>query len=44
MGIGLLIVGVISSILAIVHWFFCIRKLFKDPEEEYDEDVADTDL
>ena len=33
MNIGLLSVGLISSILAIVHWYCCIRKLFKDPEE-----------
>ena len=33
MNIGLLTVGLISSILAMVHWYCCIRKLFKDPEE-----------
>ena len=33
MNIGLLTVGLISSVLAIVHWYCCIRKLFKDPEE-----------
>ena len=44
MGIGLVSVGLISSILAIVHWFFCIRRLFRDPEEEFDEDEVDTNF
>ena len=44
MGIGLVSVGVTSSILAIVHWFFCIRRLFKDPEEEFDDAEVDTNF
>ena len=38
MNIGLLPVGLISSILAIVHWYCCIRKLFKEPEEGDEEE------
>ena len=38
MNIGLLSVGLISSILAIVHWHCCIRKLFKEPEEIDEEE------
>ena len=38
MNIGLLSVGLISSILAIVHWYCCIRKLFKDPMEIDEEE------
>jgi len=34
MDIFLLIVGVLSSILALVHWYVSIEKLFEDPEEE----------
>ena len=38
MNIGLLTVGVISSILAMVHWYCCIRKLFKDLGEVDEEE------
>eukprot|EP00090_Calanus_glacialis_P016767 TRINITY_DN26239_c0_g1_i1.p1 TRINITY_DN26239_c0_g1~~TRINITY_DN26239_c0_g1_i1.p1 ORF type:complete len:478 (+),score=77.25 TRINITY_DN26239_c0_g1_i1:95-1528(+) len=34
MDIFLLIIGVLSSILALVHWYASIEKLFEDPEEE----------
>ena len=44
MNIGLLTVGLISSILAIVHWYFCIRKLFKDPEEAEEADGEEGDM
>jgi len=42
MNIGLLTLGLISSILAIVHWYCCIRELFKEPEE-VDEEEGEED-
>ena len=44
MNIGLLTVGLISSILAIVHWYCCIRKLFKEPEEDEEEGEEHGDM
>ena len=39
MNTGLLICGVISSILGVLHWYFCIRKLFDVPPEESEEEI-----
>ena len=33
MNVALAAVGVISSMLGLIHWFCCIEKLFVEPEE-----------
>ena len=33
MNIGLLVMGVLSFIMALVHWFASIAPLFEDPED-----------
>jgi len=40
MDIFLLVVGILSCILALVHWFVSIEKLFEAPEEQEEEAQA----
>ena len=49
MNIGLVTAGVLASVLAIVHWYACVQKLFLEPESVAVEDsnsneVKETDL
>ena len=38
MNIGLVTAGVLASVLAIVHWYACVQKLFLEPETVAVED------